>query len=187
MRDNYVLTPNLKLWLERGEKPIAGEGRIELLETIEKEGSLNKAAERMEMSYRNVWGIIKKLEDRLEVDLVKTVRGGKGGGGTKLTKEAKEIVGRYKLINDALNKVIKEKTFWENMSTKLSARNRVKGKIENIELGEVGAKIKIEVEPETLTAYITREAAEELELEEGEEAEAVIKATEVLISKEDKE
>lgn len=69
------------------------------------------------------------------------------------------------------------------MSDKLSARNKLKGKIEDIELGPIGAKIKIEIEPGTMTAFITREAAEDLDLKEGEEAEAIIKATEVIISK----
>lgn len=178
-----TLTPKLKLWLEKEGKPIVGGGRIKLLETIEKEGSLNKAAETMGMSYRHLWGTIKKLEKRLEFKLVKTAKGGKGGGGTTLTKKAKKIIEEYKWMNDALINEVKEKKFWENMSTKLSARNHLKGKIEDVELGPIGAKIKIKIEPDTVTAFITREAAEDLDIKEGDEAEAVIKATEVMISK----
>lgn len=177
------LEPNLKLWLEREGSPIVGQGRIKLLEIIEKEGSLNKAAEKMDMSYRHVWGIIRKLEERLDSKIVKTTRGGEGGGGTILTEKAKEIIERYKWMNDALISTVREKKFWENMSTKLSARNHIKGKIEDIELGEVGAKIEIGIEPDTLTAYITREAADDLDLEKGDNAQAVIKATEVMVSK----
>ncbi len=177
------LTPNLKLWLERDDRPIAGEGRIKLLKAIEKEGSLNKAAKSMGMSYRHLWGTIKKLEERLEIKIVKSTKGGKGGGGTTLTKKAKELIEKYNWMNDTLNKAIKERTFWGNMSTKLTARNHLKGKIEDVDLGEVGAKIKIRVEPSEMTAFITKEAAEDLELKEGDEVEAVIKATEVMISK----
>ena len=177
------LTPKYRLWLESGDEPIAGKGRIELLKTIENEGSLNKAAEKMGMSYRHLWGTIKKMEDRLGFKLVKTVKGGKGGGGTTLTEKAREIIEDYDWMNDALIKEIKEKELWENMSTKLSARNHLKGKIEDVELGEIGAKIKIKIEPGTMTAFITREAAEDLDLKKGDEAEAVIKATEVMISK----
>lgn len=183
--DKERLSPSVKFWLEKGEEPIVGKGRIELLTKIDKKGSLNKAAEAMEMSYRHAWGIISKLEERLGYKLVKSKKGGKGGGGTTLTEEGREIVEKYKWMKEGLNKTIKERTFWENMSNKLSARNNLKGEIKEVELGEVGAKIKIEVEPKTMTAFITKEAAEELDLEEGDEAEAVIKATEVMISKEE--
>lgn len=183
MGEKLELDPNFKLWLEKEEESVAGEGRIKLLEAIEKEGSLNKAAKSMDMSYRHAWGIIKKLEERLGFDVVKSLKGGKGGGGTVLTEEGQEIVKKYKWMNEALEKMVREKTFWKNMSTKLSARNHLKGKIEEVELGEVGAKVKIKVEPDTLTAYITREAAEDLDLKGGDDAKAVIKATEVMISK----
>lgn len=183
MRERTELAPNLKLWLERKGEPIAGEGRIKLLEAIEEEGSLNKAAESMNMSYRHAWGVIKKLEKRLGFEIVKSLKGGKGGGGTFLTEKGREIVRKYNWMDEALNKMIREETFWENMSTKLSARNHIKAKIENVDLGEVGAKIKMKIEPDTVTALITKEAAEELELGEGDEVEAVIKATEVMVSK----
>lgn len=183
MSEGAELDPNFKLWLEKEKESVAGEGRIKLLEAIEREGSLNKAAKSMDMSYRHAWGIIKKLEKKLDFEIVKSLKGGKGGGGTVLTEKGREIVKRYKWMNEALEKMVREKTFWENMSTKLSARNHLKGEIEEVELGEVGAKVKIEVKPDTLTAYITREAAEDLDLKEGDEAEAVIKATEVMISK----
>ncbi len=183
LSEDSKLKPKLKLWLEKEKETIAGEGRIELLSAIEKEGSLNKAAESMDMSYRHAWGIIKKLEDRLGFELVRSVKGGKGGGGTVLTEEGQKIVKKYDRMNEALNKMIKEETFWENVSTKISARNHLKGEVEDVELGEVGAKIKIKIEPETVTAFITKEAAEDLDLKEGDEAEAVIKATEVMVSK----
>ncbi|KXA94453.1 hypothetical protein AKJ65_04365 [candidate division MSBL1 archaeon SCGC-AAA259E19] len=177
------INPKARIWLEKKEKPILGEGRAELLASIEEEGSLNKAAESMGMSYRHAWGVIKKIEERSGFKIVSSEKGGKGGGGTNLTEKGQELLNRYKWMDEALEKMVEKKTLWENMSTKLSARNRLKGKIEDIELGEVGAKIKIEVEPDTLTAYITREAAEDLDLEEGDNAEAVIKATEVMVSK----
>lgn len=69
------------------------------------------------------------------------------------------------------------------MSTKLSARNNLKDKIEDVEVGSIGAKIKIKAKPSLMTAFITKEATEDLDLKEGDEAEAVIKATEAMISK----
>ena len=65
-----------------------------------------------------------------------------------------------------------------------SARNGLKGKVENVKLGEVMASIKIAVdEPGIITAIITRESAEKLELKEGDEVKAVIKSTEIMVAK----
>ena len=64
------------------------------------------------------------------------------------------------------------------------ARNGLKGKVEDIKLGEVMASIKIAVdEPGIITAIITRESAEELGLAEGDEVKAVIKSTEIMVAK----
>ncbi|WP_296886931.1 molybdopterin-binding protein [uncultured Methanobrevibacter sp.] len=66
----------------------------------------------------------------------------------------------------------------------LSARNQLKGKVTNVELGAVMANIKIEVEdPNTITAVITKESAERLGLKEGDDVTALIKSTEVIIGK----
>ena len=67
----------------------------------------------------------------------------------------------------------------------LSARNGIKGKVTDVKLGEVMASVKIEVtEPGVITAVITRESAEALELAAGDDVEAVIKSTEVMVAKE---
>ncbi len=67
---------------------------------------------------------------------------------------------------------------------KLSARNQLNGKITGVELGAVMANIKIEVsEPNTITAVITKESAENLGLTEGDDVCAIIKSTEVIINK----
>ena len=66
----------------------------------------------------------------------------------------------------------------------ISARNGIKGNIADVKLGEVMANIKIEVtEPGVITAIITRESAEDLDLKEGDEVKAVIKSTEVMVAK----
>ena len=66
----------------------------------------------------------------------------------------------------------------------ISARNQLKGKITNVELGAVMANIKIEIaEPDTITAVITKESAEKLGLSEGDDVCAIIKSTEVIVGK----
>jgi len=58
------------------------------------------------------------------------------------------------------------------------------GVVKAIEKGEVASTVKIEItKPSVITAMITKEAVEELGLKEGDKVEAVIKATEVMVSK----
>ena len=183
MNKKEKMEPEIKLWFQKGKKSIGGEGRINLLEKIEEKESLKKAAEELDMSYRHAWGIIKEMEEKLEYKIIDSQKGGSQGGGSNLTEEGLKLINKYKWMNKSLQETIKKENFWENMSTKISARNNLEGKIEDIETGEVGAKIEIEVEPSDMTAFITKQSAEEMDLEEGDKIEAVIKSTEVMISK----
>ena len=66
----------------------------------------------------------------------------------------------------------------------LSARNRIEGVVKGIEKGEVASTVKIEItKPAIITSMITKEAAEDLDLKAGDKVEAVIKASEVMVSK----
>ncbi len=66
----------------------------------------------------------------------------------------------------------------------LSARNKITGVVKGIEKGEVASTIKIEITgPAVITSMITKEAAEDLKLGVGDKVDAVIKASEVMVSK----
>ncbi len=54
-----------KVWLEKDNRVLFGEGRSQLLQAIEDYGSLAQAARKMNMSYRAAWGRLKASEDRL--------------------------------------------------------------------------------------------------------------------------
>jgi len=66
----------------------------------------------------------------------------------------------------------------------ISARNKLKGKVSEIIMGDVMAEITIRVGQNVIYAVITRRSAEELKLKKGDTVVAVIKATEVMVSKE---
>ncbi|MCE5214067.1 MAG: TOBE domain-containing protein [Methanobacterium sp.] len=68
---------------------------------------------------------------------------------------------------------------------KISARNKLKGKVEAVDSGMVMAKIKIKIEnPDVITAIITKEAADDLGIKEGDKVIAIVKSTEVMVGKE---
>ena len=63
----------------------------------------------------------------------------------------------------------------------LSARNRFPGVVSSIEVDGVMALVEIEAGPFRLTAAVTRDAVEELQLVVGAPATAAVKATSVMI------
>ena len=71
-----------------------------LLESILETGSLTAAAKEINVSYRTALNYIDKIESTLDVKVVSTTKGGKGGGGgTSLTDEGYSILKECKKIN----------------------------------------------------------------------------------------
>ena len=65
---------------------------------------------------------------------------------------------------------------------KLSARNQLKGLIVEVRKGQTTAHVRLDVNGTMITASITNEAVDELRLANGQEAYAVIKASDVMIA-----
>jgi molybdopterin-binding protein len=65
----------------------------------------------------------------------------------------------------------------------LSARNQIPGTVKSVKLGGVMAEVVIVHGDIEIVSVITRASAEELGLKAGERVTAVIKSTEVLVSK----
>ena len=65
----------------------------------------------------------------------------------------------------------------------LSARNHLKGTIDEIQLGDVLAHVTVRVGDSVIESVITRRSAEEMGLRKGDTVTAVVKATEVMIAK----
>jgi molybdopterin-binding protein len=64
---------------------------------------------------------------------------------------------------------------------KLSARNVLKGTIEQVQKGQTTAHVRINVGGTVVTASITNEAVDDLKLKQGQTAYAVIKASDVMV------
>ena len=68
---------------------------------------------------------------------------------------------------------------------KISARNLIKGRIIGVDSGEIMSNVKIQItdNPELMTAIITRDAVDDLQLGEEDDVTLVIKATDIMVSK----
>ena len=69
------------------------------------------------------------------------------------------------------------------MATKLSARNQIEGKIVELEVDGVMARVTVRVGKNLIESVITRRSAEEMKLKVGDRVSAVIKSTEVMLQK----
>src|SRR5215471_15339508 len=51
-----------KFWLTIGPRTLFGDGKADLLEAVDRLGSLRSAAQSMGMSYRHAWGLLRELD-----------------------------------------------------------------------------------------------------------------------------
>lgn len=65
----------------------------------------------------------------------------------------------------------------------LSARNQPRGKVKDIQVGNVMGHVVVQVGENEIESVITRRSVEELNLKPGDEVTVVIKSTEVMIQK----
>ena len=79
-----------------GDKIALGPGKVDLLESIDKVGSISEAARQINISYRRAWEMVNTMNQCFSNPLVKSVTGGKGGGGAKLTLLGEKIKTIYR-------------------------------------------------------------------------------------------
>lgn len=96
-----------KFWFESDRGYVFGKGAYELLKRIEEEGSIRKASMRMKLSYRHAWGMIQEIEENLGFKVVESLRGGRGGGETRLTEEGKKLLRMYEKYEKVFDYVSK--------------------------------------------------------------------------------
>ena len=88
--------PRLRVLL--GSAIAIGPGKADLLEAIEAEGSITRAARRMGMSYRRAWLLVEAMNACFRAPLVETARGGRRGGGARLTALGRDALARYRAM-----------------------------------------------------------------------------------------
>ena len=109
MCDFNNLKVKSKFWFEKDEELIFGEGRYKLLKAVDRTGSITKAAESLDMSYKRAWSYISVIEKRLNIKFIEKQRGGVGGGKSFLTEEGKLFLKKYEQFRQGLNQYIDEK------------------------------------------------------------------------------
>ncbi|MGD0493900.1 MAG: LysR family transcriptional regulator [Steroidobacteraceae bacterium] len=88
--------------IDFGAQCSVGIGKIELLEAIDRTGSLSQAARAIGMSYRRAWLLMADLNSSFDAPVVDTATGGAHGGGAVLTPFGARLVQRYRQLESSL-------------------------------------------------------------------------------------
>lgn len=96
---------SLSHWVFIDDTRFFGPGRVQLLEKIEEMGSILKAAQQMEMSYKKAWDMVVALNTLGKNPYVITHKGGQKGGGAEITEEGKQVLAAYKKLGEKLRAV----------------------------------------------------------------------------------
>ncbi|MNT30635.1 Molybdenum-pterin-binding protein MopA [compost metagenome] len=125
--------------------------------------------------------------------LVVRAAGGKGGGGTQLTARGEQLIRTYRALEDEHRRFVAQLSrlgegaaedihLMRRMMIKTSARNKLFGRVASVRGGAVNDEVVLELPGgQQVVATITHESVETLELAEGVEAFALIKASSVLV------
>jgi molybdate transport system regulatory protein len=73
-----------------------GPGKADLLEGIRETGSIAGAGRRMGMSYKRAWYLVETMNRCFKRPLVEASKGGRAGGGARLTDLGQEVLARYR-------------------------------------------------------------------------------------------
>ncbi|MGI2258496.1 TOBE domain-containing protein [Shewanella sp. GXUN23E] len=136
------LTAQLSLTLN--DKAFANPRRIALLRQIAHTGSLSQGAKLAGISYKAAWDAVNDMNTAMSQPVVLSEKGGKGGGGARLTEFGERLLQVYSLTEQvqtmALSALLDESVSMNTLldlmahfSLKTSARNQLTGVISRIE------------------------------------------------------
>lgn len=85
-----------------------GPGKVALLEGIGRTGSLRQSARELGMSYRRAWLLVDEINQSFLTPATTATVGGAGGGGAALTPFGKELIRRYRALEQAVQSLSRE-------------------------------------------------------------------------------
>ncbi|MCI0461590.1 MAG: LysR family transcriptional regulator [Gemmataceae bacterium] len=103
-----ALAPRLKVWLESAGHYVFGLGICEILEAVDRVGSIKQAASDLGKSYRYVWGRLKEAQQALGQLLVEARVGGRGAQRSSLTPEARQLVTAFRELRGRMQSLLDE-------------------------------------------------------------------------------
>ncbi|MGX2038885.1 TOBE domain-containing protein [Methylocaldum sp. MU1018] len=184
--------------LIEGELRLIGglnERLFRLLAAIEKTGSINRAAKDVGLSYKGAWEMVERANNLAPRILVSTAVGGRHGGGTRLTSAGRELLELFTDLQKEHHRFLESKNrqlaanpnlvfLFGRLKMKASARNQFFGTVTDIHTGAVYAEVTVTLKGgDTIVSSITIESAQSLDIKNGDDVLALVKAPQVMIVK----
>jgi len=191
-----ALKPVLAMTNEAGLR--VGEDRFRLLAAIDRLGSISAAAKEVGLSYKAAWDATNALNNLFARPLVITRPGGRHGGGAEVTETGRSALLAHRKLTESLRRLFAEldqtlagagadqplPSLW-SLLMKTSARNCFHGIIAGVIPGAVNTEVALKISDTTvLTATLTNQSAETLQLRDGQPAFALIKASTPILARE---
>ena len=164
-----------------------------LLEAVEATGSIHRAAATVGLSHKGARLMLENASNQAHAPLLESAVGGAGGGGTRLTEAALELLAAWRSLQTDLDAFLRAQEarlatmpalagLLRRMSMKTSARNQYGGTITAVEAGPVTTQVVIALKTgQEVVATLTSAAAKRLKLKKGMDALALIKASDVVL------
>ena len=187
------LSVGADVWLSLDGRNLAGARRVALLAEINRVGSITQAAKSVGLSYKGAWNAIDDMSNLAGEPLLERSVGGKGGGSTRLTPRGEKLVHNFELIRaeharfvERLNRkaqgLTDDYSLMESIAMKTSARNQFAGTVHALRSGAINDEIELKVIGGLrIVATVTRESRNDLGLEIGTRAFALVKASSILL------
>ena len=87
-----------------GDSIALGPGKVDLLEAVQRKGSISQAAKEIKLSYRRAWDMVDTMNHCFKEPLVISSTGGKGGGGARLTPLGNRMILLYRSMESTAEK-----------------------------------------------------------------------------------
>ncbi|MCK9487395.1 MAG: LysR family transcriptional regulator [Dehalococcoidia bacterium] len=88
-----------KVWVERDGVVLMSDYRARLLEAVDARGSVAAGAQALRLPYRTAWKKLREMEEAAGVPLLESDSGGAGGGQSRLTPAAREMVASFRRLS----------------------------------------------------------------------------------------
>ncbi|MBB1584545.1 molybdenum-dependent transcriptional regulator [Serratia sp. OS31] len=177
------------LTLKLQQKLFADPRRIALLKQVRHTGSISQGAKLAGISYKSAWDAINEMNQLAEQTVVERATGGKGGGGAQVTRYGERLIQLYDLLGQIQQKafdVLQQDELpldsllaaISRFSLQTSARNQFFGTVIERDHQQVQQHLDILLNDgkTRLSAAITQQSADRLQLSPGKEVLALIKA-----------
>lgn len=167
--------------------------RAALIETIGELGSISAAARALGLSYRAAWDAVQALNNLFETPLIEAAPGGRAGGAAVITPRGRLVATGFHRVRAELDAALTKldagltggsvhDLFW-SLGMRTSARNALRGQVLAILPGAVNTEVVLKLsENVEIVAILTRRSVEDLNLEPGTPAIALIQSSAVVLA-----